>query len=49
VSGVPEKSRLGSGLGALTSWTLVTAELSYGAARDGVLPTAVIRTRRDVP
>ncbi len=38
-----------SGLGALTGWTLVTAELSYGAARDGVFPTAFTRTRRDVP
>ena len=37
-----------SGLGALTGWTLVTAELSYGAARDGVFPTVFTRTRRDV-
>ena len=37
-----------SGLGALTGWTLVTAELSYGAARDGAFRSAFTRTRRDI-
>ena len=39
-----------SGLGALNGWTMVTAEVPYAAARDGLFPTAFARTSgRNVP
>jgi APA family basic amino acid/polyamine antiporter len=39
-----------SGLGALNGWTLVTAEVPYAAAKDGLFLSAFGRTnRKDVP
>jgi basic amino acid/polyamine antiporter, APA family len=38
-----------SGLGALIGWTLIVAEMSMAAARDGLFPAQFNRTRRGVP
>lgn len=38
-----------SGFGALIGWTLVTAEMSLAAARDGLFPRQFAFVRRDVP
>jgi APA family basic amino acid/polyamine antiporter len=35
-----------SGLGALNSWTMVTAEMPYAAAKDGLFPAAFVRENR---
>jgi APA family basic amino acid/polyamine antiporter len=39
-----------SGLGALNGWTMVTAEMPYAAARDGLFPRQfALQSRRNVP
>jgi APA family basic amino acid/polyamine antiporter len=38
-----------SGFGALIGWTLVTAEMSFAAARDDLFPQAFSRVRNGVP
>jgi basic amino acid/polyamine antiporter, APA family len=36
-----------SGLGALNGWTMVTAEMPYAAAKDGLFPQAFAKTNRN--
>lgn len=38
-----------SGLGALNGWTMITAEMPYAAALDGLFPKPFTRTSRGVP